>query len=46
MTEEAYELVEKGVFTEEHFRNFMFVNPVKLWTDMRMAREVFPHMQR
>ncbi|MGE0682789.1 MAG: amidohydrolase family protein [Candidatus Binatia bacterium] len=34
VTEEAYELVEHGVFTEANFRDFVFVNPAKLWTDM------------
>jgi predicted TIM-barrel fold metal-dependent hydrolase len=29
---EAYELVEKGVISEENFRDFVFVNPVKLVT--------------
>ena len=29
---EAYELVEKGVMSEEDFRQFVFVNPVKLVT--------------
>jgi len=27
---EAYELVEKGLISEEDFRDFVFVNPVKL----------------
>jgi hypothetical protein len=31
---EAYELVEHGVITEEDFRDFVFVHPTKLWTDM------------
>jgi predicted TIM-barrel fold metal-dependent hydrolase len=34
VTEEAYELVEQRVFTEDNFRDFVFVNPAKLWTDM------------
>jgi hypothetical protein len=34
VVEEAYELVEHGVINEEDFRDFMFVNPVRLWTDM------------
>lgn len=34
VTEEAYELVEKGVMAEEDFREFVFVNPTRLWTDM------------
>ncbi len=31
---EAYELVEKGLISEEDFRDFVFVNPVKLKTDL------------
>ena len=31
---EAYELVEKGLISEEDFRNFVFVNPVKHKTDV------------
>jgi predicted TIM-barrel fold metal-dependent hydrolase len=31
---EAYELVEKGVLTEEDFRDFMFANAVSLYTGM------------
>jgi predicted TIM-barrel fold metal-dependent hydrolase len=31
---EAYELVEKGQIDEEHFRAFVFDNPVRLWTGM------------
>lgn len=34
VTEEAYELVEHGVITEEHFRDFVFTNPTTLWTGM------------
>ena len=34
VTEEAYELVEHGVFTEENFRDFVFTNPTTLWTGM------------
>jgi predicted TIM-barrel fold metal-dependent hydrolase len=30
--EEAWELVEHGVMTEEDFRDFAFVNPARLWT--------------
>ena len=30
--EEAWELVEDGVMTEEDFREFTFVNPARLWT--------------
>ena len=32
--EEAYELVEQEVITEEDFRDFVFTNPVTLWTGM------------
>ena len=28
---EAYELVEKNLMSEEDFRDFMFVNPVRFW---------------
>jgi predicted TIM-barrel fold metal-dependent hydrolase len=31
---EAYELVEDGLITEDDFREFVFVNPVTLWTGM------------
>ena len=34
VTEEAYELVEHGVITEEQFRDFVFTNPTTLWTGM------------
>jgi predicted TIM-barrel fold metal-dependent hydrolase len=34
VTEEAYELVEHGVLTEEDFRDFVFTNPTTLWTGM------------
>jgi predicted TIM-barrel fold metal-dependent hydrolase len=34
VTEEAYELVEHGVLTEEDFRDFVFTNPTSLWTGM------------
>jgi len=34
VTEEAYELVEHGVIMEENFRDFVFTNPVTLWTGM------------
>jgi hypothetical protein len=34
VTEEAYELVEKEVITPEDFRDFVFTNPVTLWTGM------------
>ncbi|MGE0820941.1 MAG: amidohydrolase family protein [Candidatus Binatia bacterium] len=32
--EEAYELVEHKVITEENFRDFVFTNPATLWTGM------------
>ena len=32
--EEAYELVEHEVITEEDFRDFVFTNPTTLWTGM------------
>ncbi len=34
VTEEAYELVEHGVLTEEDFRDFVFTNPTTLWTGL------------
>lgn len=34
VVEEAYELVEHGIITEQDLRDFMFVNPARLWTDM------------
>ena len=34
VTEEAYQMVEHGVITEENFRDFVFVNPTSLWTGM------------
>jgi len=34
VAQEAYELVDDGVITEQDFRDFVFVNPVRLWTDM------------
>lgn len=34
VVEEAYELVEEQLITERDFRDFMFVNPVTLWTGM------------
>jgi predicted TIM-barrel fold metal-dependent hydrolase len=30
--EEAYESIDKGFITEDDFRDFVFTNPVKLWT--------------
>ena len=32
VTEEAWELVEHGLLTEEDFRDFVFANPVRLHT--------------
>jgi predicted TIM-barrel fold metal-dependent hydrolase len=32
VTSEAFELVEKGIMKEEDFRDFVFANPVRLWT--------------
>jgi hypothetical protein len=32
VTAEAYELVEDGQISEEDFREFVFVNPIRLWT--------------
>ena len=32
VTAEAYEPVEHGAMSEEDFRDFVFSNPVKLWT--------------
>lgn len=29
---EAYELVDKGLLSAEDFRDFVFGNPVRLWT--------------
>ena len=37
MTEEAWELVEHGLITEDDFRDFVFANPVSLWTGMNPA---------
>ncbi len=34
VTKEAYEMVEKGLITEADFRDFVFVNPVELWTGL------------
>jgi predicted TIM-barrel fold metal-dependent hydrolase len=30
---EAYELVEDGLITDDDFRDFLFVNPVRFWAD-------------
>jgi hypothetical protein len=32
VTEEAWEMVEHGMITEEDFRDFVFANPARLWT--------------
>ena len=32
VTEEAYEAVEQGLITSNDFRDFVFTNPVGLWT--------------
>jgi predicted TIM-barrel fold metal-dependent hydrolase len=34
VTEEAYEPVEKGLITQEDFRDFVFGNPVRVWTGL------------
>jgi hypothetical protein len=34
VAEEAHELADDGVITEEDFRDFVFTNPARLWTDM------------
>jgi predicted TIM-barrel fold metal-dependent hydrolase len=34
VTEEAYELVEHGLITEQDFRDFVFRNPVRMWASM------------
>jgi hypothetical protein len=34
VTEEAYELVERGLINEDNFRDFVFANPARLWTSM------------
>jgi predicted TIM-barrel fold metal-dependent hydrolase len=33
--EEAYELVDDGLITEEDFRDFVFVNPLRFWAEGR-----------
>jgi hypothetical protein len=33
--EEAYELVEDGLITEEDFREFVFLNPLRFWSESR-----------
>ncbi len=37
VTAEAFEAVENGCMSEEDFRDFVFVNPVKLWTALNPA---------
>jgi predicted TIM-barrel fold metal-dependent hydrolase len=32
VAEEAYEMVEREMITEDDFRDFMFANPARLWT--------------
>jgi predicted TIM-barrel fold metal-dependent hydrolase len=32
VTQEAWEMVERGMITEEDFRDFVFANPARLWT--------------
>jgi hypothetical protein len=34
VAEEAHELVEHGLITEDDFRDFVFANPARLWTSM------------
>jgi predicted TIM-barrel fold metal-dependent hydrolase len=34
VAEEAHELADDGIITEEDFRDFVFTNPARLWTDM------------
>jgi len=34
VTEEAYELVEEGLISENDFCDFVFTNPAELWTGM------------
>jgi hypothetical protein len=33
--EEAYELVEDDLITEEDFREFVFTNPLRFWAEAR-----------
>jgi hypothetical protein len=33
--EEAYELVDDGLITEEDFREFVFTNPTRFWGEGR-----------
>ena len=32
VTEEVYEMVEKGFFSEADFQDFVFTNPAQFWT--------------
>jgi len=34
VTEEAYEMVEHGLISDEDFRDFVFANPARLWAGM------------
>ena len=34
VVEEAHEMVEHGLITEENFRDFTFTNPVRFFTDL------------
>jgi hypothetical protein len=34
VAEEAHELVDEGIISEQDFHDFVFANPVRLWTDM------------
>jgi hypothetical protein len=38
--EEAYEVVESGLISEEDFRDFVFTNPVTLWAGTAMATAI------
>jgi hypothetical protein len=33
VAEEAHELIDEDVITEEDFRDFVFANPARLWTE-------------
>ena len=35
VTEEAHELVDHGLISEDDFRDFVFANPARLWTSMK-----------
>ena len=34
VTEEAYELVEHGLINDDEFREFVFANPIRMWTGL------------